>query len=117
MTPGELALANLHRVFGERDADARRAAAAELLAADVRFQDPEETVVGPDAVELKAAALLDAAPAGFVLAEDGPVYLDGDTAAIAWTFGPADGAPVARGIDIVTARDGRIAQLRTLLAG
>ena len=114
-TPAELLAANLHGVFGERDRERRRAALATTYTEDVRFTDPEETVVGRDALEAKAAALLDGAP-GFVFAEAGPVHLAGDRAALAWSFGPAGADPVARGIDVITVRDGLISEVLTLLA-
>lgn len=112
----ELLQANLHGVFGERDRERRRAAVAATYTEDVRFTDPEETVVGRDALEAKAAGLLDGAP-GFVFAEAGPVCAAGDRAALAWTFGPEGGEPVARGIDVVTLRGDRISEVLTLLAG
>ncbi len=115
-TAVELLTANLHGVFGERDPGRRRAAADATYTADVQFVDPKETVVGVAALEAKAAALLEGAP-GFVFAEAGPAYVAGDLAALAWTFGPADGEPVARGVDVITVREGRIGVVRTLLAG
>jgi hypothetical protein len=113
-TPAELLTANLHQVFGNRDAAARRAAIDATYTDDVAFSDPEETVTGRDALAQKAAALLDGAPVEFVFAEDGLAYTDAEWGALAWTFGP-EGAPVARGIDIITVRDGKISALRTLL--
>ena len=115
-TAVELLTANLHGVFGERDPGRRRATADATYTEDVEFVDPEETVVGIDALEAKAAALLARAP-GFVFADAGPAYVAGDHAALAWAFGPADGDPVARGVDVITVRDGRISAVRTLLAG
>jgi hypothetical protein len=53
--------------------------------------------------------------AGFEFEEDGPRYVGTDTAALAWRFGPP-GKPVARGIDILTIRDGRVSVVRTLIA-
>src|SRR4051812_4392338 len=103
----ELLAANLHGVFGERDATRRHATAMATYTDDVRFVDPDETVVGRDALEAKAAALLDGAP-GFVFADDGPAYLAGERAAMAWTLGPEGAPPVARGVDVVTIVDGRI---------
>jgi len=44
-----------------------------------------------------------------------PRYVGPDTAALAWRFGPP-GRQVARGIDILTIRDGRVSVLRTLIA-
>lgn len=110
----DLLHANLHRVFGERDAARRRAAIDEVYADDVRFIDPEGTAVGRDALDAKAAELLGRTPDAFVFVEDGPAYADADTGALAWAFGPA-GEPVARGIDLIAVRDGVIVELRTLL--
>jgi ketosteroid isomerase-like protein len=114
-TIAELLAANLHEVFGNRDAAARRAAIERVYAEDVEFVDPEGEVRGWDALEAKAAGLLAGAPVTFAFAEVGPVYLGDGTGALAWRFGPA-GEPVARGVDVVEVRDGRIHTLRTLLA-
>jgi len=111
----ELLSANLLEVFGNRDAGSRRAAIERTYTEDVVFADPEGQVTGWDALEAKAAGLIDGAPAAFAFADAGPVYLGHDTGALAWTFGP-EGAPVARGVDVIEVRDGRIAALRTLLA-
>lgn len=113
-TVTDLLAANLHGVFGERDRDRRRATAAATYTDDVRFSDPEETVVGPDAVEAKATALLDDAP-GFVFAEAGPAYLLGDRGALPWTFGPEGGDPVARGLDVITVEGHRISAVLTFV--
>ena len=79
------------------------------------FIDPEGEFVGRQALSDQAQKLLDGIPAGFVLEEDGPRYVGTDTAALAWRLGPP-GNPVARGIDILTVRHGRVSVLRTLLA-
>ncbi|MGN6326769.1 hypothetical protein [Pseudolysinimonas sp.] len=47
--------------------------------------------------------------------EDGRRCLADDLAVLGWAFGSAD-APVARGVNLLTIRDGRIAELRTILA-
>lgn len=106
--------ANLHRVFGERDAAARRAAIDEVYADDVVFIDPEGSVIGREALAAKADELLRDLPEAFAFSEDGPRYEAADSGALAWALGPA-GSPVARGIDLIVVRDGRIAELRTLL--
>jgi ketosteroid isomerase-like protein len=106
--------ANLHDVFGNRDAASRRAAIEKTYTDDVVFTDPEGAVTGYDALEAKAAGLLDGVPSEFVFVEDGVPYAGADTVALAWAFGPS-GSPVARGIDVITVRDGRISELRTLL--
>lgn len=110
----DLMTTNLLRVFGERDADLRRAAIAATYAEDVVFADPEGSVSGHAALDAKAQGLLDAAP-GFVFSADGPVRQAQDLGYLAWHFGPEGGAPVASGMDIALVRDDRIARLWTLL--
>jgi hypothetical protein len=108
--------ANLYDVFGERD-DARRAEAVRRTYTDtIRFTDEQGTVTGHEAVDQRARAVLEEAPGDFVFAEDGPVYGDATRAALAWRFGPPDGDPVVRGVDVATVVDGRIDALETLLA-
>ena len=114
-TISELLHANLHDVFGNRDATARREAIERVYAEDVVFTDPEGAVTGWDALEAKAAGLVDDAPESFAFAEVGPAYLGAGSGALAWTFGP-EGAPVARGVDVIEVREGRIASLLTLIA-
>jgi len=111
----ELLHSNLHEVFSERDPERRWAAIERTFAEDVKFIDPEGEYVGRQALSDQAQKLLDGPTAGFTLEEDGPRYLGPDTAALAWRVGPAD-RPVARGIDILTIRDGRVSTLRTLIA-
>jgi hypothetical protein len=53
--------------------------------------------------------------AGYVFEEDGPKYVGADIAAMAWRIGPR-GQPIARGLDILTIRDGRASVVRTLIA-
>jgi SnoaL-like domain len=111
----ELLDANLHKVFSERNAQDRWAAIERTYADDVKFVDPEGEVVGRRALEESVQKLLEGVPAEFVFEEDGPRYVGTDTAALPWRLGPP-GDPAARGIDIVTVRDGRVIVLRTLLA-
>lgn len=106
---------NLHDIFSERDVERRLAAIERTYAADIQFIDPEGMVVGRQAVSDQAQKLLDGVMNGFELAEDGPPYVGGDTAALPWRLGPPD-APIARGIDILTIRDGFVSVLRTLIA-
>jgi len=110
----ELLYSNLHEVFSERDPERRRAAIERTYTEDVTFIDPEREVVGRQALSDRAQQLLDDAPADFSLEED-PSVPGPDTSALAWRLG-APGSPVARGIDILTIRDGRVSVLRTLIA-
>jgi len=111
----ELLHSNLHEVFAERDPVRRRTAIERTYTEDVAFIDPGGTFVGYQALSDQAQKLLDGFQADFVFEEDGPRYEGTDTAALAWRLGPP-GSPVARGIDILTIRDGRVSVLRTLIA-
>ena len=111
----ELLHSNLHEVFSERNPERRWAAIGRTYTEDVTFIDPDGEFVGWQALSDKAQKFLDGVLAGFVLEEDGPRYVGTDTAALAWRLGPP-GKPIARGIDILTIRDGRVSAVRTLIA-
>lgn len=111
----ELLHANLLEVFAERDPERRWAAIGRTYTQDVTFTDPDGDFVGWLALSDRAQELLDAASPGDVFEEDGPAYVGTDAAALAWKFGPP-GKPVARGVDILTIRDGRVCAVRTLIA-
>jgi hypothetical protein len=111
----ELLHSNLLEVFGERDPGRRWAAIERTYTADVTFTDPDGDFVGWQAISDRAQAFLDASSPGDVFEEDGPAYVATDAAALAWRFGPP-GKPVARGVDILTIRDGRVSAVRTLIA-
>lgn len=110
----ELLHSNLHEVFSERDPERRRAAIERTYTEDVKFIDPDGEFVGPQALSDQAQKVLDGIPRDFVFEEDGPRYVGPDTAALAWRLGPP-GNPVARGIDILTIRGGRVSVVHTLL--
>ncbi len=116
-TVAELMRQNLFDVFNERDPQRRRRALALTYAEDVVFHDPEGSVTGRAAVDAKAQALLDRAP-GFAFAARGSLYTSaGALGALAWRFGPADGEPVATGMDIALIEDGLIHTMHTVLDG
>ncbi|AOX65469.1 MULTISPECIES: nuclear transport factor 2 family protein [unclassified Curtobacterium] len=114
-TVSELLTANLHDVFGNRDAASRRAAIERTYSPDVTFTDPEGTAVGWDALEQKAAELLETVPGAFQFVEEGRRYVSETHGALAWGFGPV-GAPAVRGIDVVEVRDGVVVSLTTFFA-
>ena len=104
-----------HEVTSERDPEKRRAAIERAYAEDLRFLDSDAELVGRQAFSDRVQKILDDAPAGFVLEEDGPAYVGPDTAAQQWRFGPP-GNPALRGIDVLTVRDGKVSAVRGLLA-
>jgi len=114
-TVSELLRLNLHGVFGNRDAAGRQDNATLAYSPDVVFTDPEGTVVGREALLAKAAALLKEAPETFELVEDGVPYVSETAGALPWAFGPS-GAPVVRGIDVITVENGVITALSAILA-
>ncbi len=111
----QLLHSNLHEVFSERDPERRWAAIGRTYAEDVTFTDPDGDFVVWQALSDRAQELLDGASAGDVFEADGPTYVGTDMAALAWRFGPP-GKPVARGVDILAIRDGRVSAVRTLIA-
>ncbi|MEU2422029.1 nuclear transport factor 2 family protein [Streptomyces sp. NPDC007851] len=112
-TVSDLLAANLHDVFGNRDARTRRETIERIYTEDVVFTDPEGVTTGRDALEDKARALLDKVPADFAFTEDGRRYAGPHDGALAWAFGP-EGEPAVRGIDVITVREGRIAAVLTM---
>ncbi|GIF67394.1 hypothetical protein Ais01nite_54290 [Asanoa ishikariensis] len=110
----DLMKANLLEVFNERDRERRRAAIGRTYVADVRFTDPEETVVGHDAVDAKAARLLDDSPE-FAFTPEGSIHVVDDLGYLAWSFGPLGKPPVVRGVDIALVSNGLITRVYTLL--
>ena len=114
MTIDELMHANLLQVFAERDPDRRRAAIERIYVPDVVFADPEETVVGHQALNDKAQRLLDESP-DFVFSPGGPVYVVQDLGYLAWQFGPEGQEPVVRGADIAIVEKGLITDVYTML--
>jgi len=113
-TIDQLMHANLLEVFGERDPERRRAAIARTYTPDVEFSDPEETVTGHEAIHAKAEAILAGAP-DFAFSPGGPLHVVHNLGYLPWHFGPADGPPAVRGVDIALVRDGLIASVYTLL--
>ncbi|MBA8989560.1 hypothetical protein FHW23_000792 [Curtobacterium pusillum] len=114
-TVSELLTANLRDVFGNRDADSRRAAIERTYSPDVTFTDPEGTAVGRDALDQKAAELLEKVPGAFQFVEKGRRYASETHGALAWGVGPV-GAPAVRGIDVIEVRGGVVVTLTTFFA-
>jgi hypothetical protein len=104
---------NLHEVFGERDAQKRRQAIAEIWAEDCVFIDHSGKSHGRDELDRAVAVLHQRLP-GYVFSELGPVDLLYESGRLAWSYGRAGQAPI-KGVDVALVREGRISLMLTFL--
>jgi hypothetical protein len=106
--------ANLLGVFNERDAQRRAVTIESTYAPDVRWTDDEGTIVGREALEVKAKAL-QTQMRGLVFTKASPVYQTRGFGYLAWKLGPEGGDPVATGFDVAVVRDDLISELYTVI--
>jgi hypothetical protein len=107
-------LDNLFAVFSERDPERRLEVIARNYTEDVTWTDPDGTTQGHEAMNEQAQKLLDRMP-DFVFSAAGPVHVSRDLGLLAFNMGVPEQAPAVSGIDVALVRDGRIAELHTLL--
>jgi SnoaL-like domain len=114
---GELLDENLARVFGERerDRDRRRAAIAELYAADAVLYEPHATATGYDAINEAVTTLLASLPAEFAFTATGPAVGHHGLARLRWSAGPANRPTLVTATDVAHIAQGRIQSLYVLL--
>ncbi len=109
----ELMTANLLEVFGERDAQRRRAAIERTYVprcgSATRTRWWSGTTPGR-----QAQKILDDAP-DFVFRAGGPIYINNDLGYLAWELGPEGGPAVVKGVDIALVEGERITSVYTLL--
>jgi SnoaL-like domain len=110
----ELLYRNLQEVFGEGDATRRRAAIEELYAEDCVLYVPPGVFVGHDALD-KFAGDLRATHPHFVYTPHGKPQTLHNAGRLAWGSGPRGAAPDYTGLDVIIARDGKIAALYVFL--
>jgi SnoaL-like domain len=110
----ELLLQNLFLVFNERDPERRLQVIARNYTEDVLWTDPGGTTEGHEAMNEKAQKLLDGIP-GFVFNAAGPVYVSRGLGLLAFIHGLPEQPPGVSGFDVALVRDGRIAELHTLV--
>ncbi|WP_067823721.1 nuclear transport factor 2 family protein [Actinomadura kijaniata] len=93
------------------DAQARRAALAEVFAEDATYTDPLVSVRGRDGLDATIAAV-QGQFGGLVFSLAGTVDAHHDIARFTWHLGPEGAEPVAIGFDVaVIDDDGRISQV------
>jgi len=110
----ELLDRNLQEVFGEGDAERRRAALEELWAEDGVLYGPSGPVVGREAIG-QAAGVLRAMHPDYVYTPHGGPQALHNAGRLEWGSGPRGAAPVYTGSDVIIVRDARIAALYVFL--
>jgi hypothetical protein len=100
----------MHGVFGEHDAEKRRSKIASLWAEDGVFIDPEVRYEGHSEIDRAAAGLIEKFPT-FTFTEHGEVQSYNGVGRLAWGFGPAGGAEVRTGIDVLVMKGDKISAL------
>ncbi|WP_027502057.1 nuclear transport factor 2 family protein [Rhodococcus sp. UNC363MFTsu5.1] len=112
---------NLLAVFNERDPQRRLTVVRRNYAPDVRWSDPEETVVGRDRLHEKAQELLDGPLSGLTFTQSGSVHQTANLGLLAFDVVPLDRAgagsrePLISGYDVAIVEDDVIAQLFTVI--
>ena len=110
----ELLHRNLQEVFGEGDAERRRAAIDELYTEDCVLYVPPGTFVGREALD-KFAGDLRATHPHFAYVPRGEPQALHNAGRLAWGSGPRGEAPEYTGPDVIIVRDGKIAALYVFL--
>jgi SnoaL-like domain len=110
----ELLSRNLQEVFGEGDANRRRAAIEEFYTDDCLLYVPDDVLVGHDALD-KFAGDLRATHPQFVYTPHGEPQALHNAGFLAWGSGPKGDAPEYTGLDFIVVRDGKIAALYVFL--
>jgi len=100
---------NLHDVFGENDAERRRAAVEDIFTEDAVFYEPGGVHRGRDAIARVAGAIRSTHPDFRYTPIRPPEELHGAAGRIQWVSGQPGEAPAYAGTDVIVARDGRIA--------
>ncbi len=104
---------NLHEVFGERDAQKRRQAIAEIWTEDCVFIDHSGKSQGRDELD-RAVTLLHQRLPGYVFSELRPADLLHESGRLAWSYGRPGEEPI-KGLDVVLVRNGQISLMLTFL--
>ncbi len=110
----ELLNRNLQEVFGEGDAARRRAVIEELYTSDCVLYVPSGVIVGHDALDRFAGDLRATHPHFSYTALGVPQALH-NAGRLAWGSGPRGEKPDYTGLDVIVARDDKIATLYVFL--
>ena len=105
---------NIHGVFGEADAQKRRANIARLWAEDGVFVDHNSRYEGHSGIELAAGGLTKKFP-NFIFTERGEIQAYNGVGKLDWGFGPAGAEAVITGIDVLVPKGDKIGALYTFI--
>ena len=107
--------ANLKRVFGERDAEKRKAVIRELYAPDAVLYEPDDIATGHEAIAHAVDALLTSLPPSFVFTAIGPAVGHHGVGRLRWSGGPPQGPVAVTGTDVVHVEGGLIQSLHVFI--
>ncbi len=107
--------ANLTQVFGERDAQRRRAAIQRLYAPDAVLNEPQHAAAGHAAINDAVSALLAGLPPDFVFEAVGPAQGHHGIGVLKWRGGPRGGPVAVTGMDVAHFQRGVIHSLFVFL--
>lgn len=108
-------LANLERVFGERDASRRLEAIRELYVENAELHEPQRSVRGHEAISQAVTELLAHLPSDFTFTAIRPALGHNGLGRLQWAAG-SPGRPVAvTGTDVAQVERGLIKSLHVFL--
>ena len=110
----ELLTRNLQEVFGENDAQRRRAALDELYTDDCVLYVPDGVFKGRGAIDEFSGNLRMTHPQ-FVYTPHGDPQVLHNSGILAWGSGPKGGDPEYTGLDVIIVANGRISALYVYL--
>jgi hypothetical protein len=105
---------NLYAVYGERDAEKRRAAIADIWTADAIFIDPDGHHLGQAALDEAVARLQGQFP-DYVFSELGPIQGFHGIGRLPWAFGPPSEPTKITGLDVAVVAGSKLSALYTFV--
>lgn len=108
-------VANLTRVFNERDPERRLEAIRELYADDAIFYETDRSVQGHEAIARVVTELIDALPADIWFSPIRPGAGHHDLGRLQWRAGPPDGPAIVTGTDVARIQKRRIQTIHVFL--
>lgn len=115
LDPEALLLANLERVFGERDAGRRLDAIASIYQDDAILHESGHSVQGHAEISQVVTDLLGRLPPTFAFAPIRPPVSHNGLARLQWRVGAPGEAPAVTGTDVASFENGRIRSLHVFL--